>query len=112
MSKKNITEYALKLIKNCPACGVDYKIENINTVEENDEDFLVCFSCSACQSSLLSRVMTMPFGLVGSAILTDLKAEEINKFKDSEPVTANDVLSIYERLEFGRKKNNNYKINS
>ncbi|HOY56130.1 MAG TPA: hypothetical protein PLH37_01780 [bacterium] len=102
MLKKNITEYALKLIKICPVCGMNYKIENINAVEENAEDFLVCFSCSACQSSLLSRVMSMPFGLVGSAILTDLKVEEIDKFKDSEPVTANDVLNIYERLEFGR----------
>jgi len=40
--------------------------------------------------------MTMPHGLVGNAILTDLSSDEVIYFKEVTDISSNDVLEIYD----------------
>ena len=48
---------------------------------------------------MVSNLINMPFGLAGSAILTDLTADEVLKFKKGEGVSVDDVLDVYQKLE-------------
>lgn len=89
----------MRLIKQCPVCQTNYEVRKIQIVDFTESGVLVYFFCSICQSSLLAQIAEMPFGIIGSATLTDLQAEEVNKFKHSGPVTVDDVLETYQKLE-------------
>jgi hypothetical protein len=96
---KNIfSEYALKLVKACPNCKNSFNEKQIDLVEENEDGFLVYFMCSKCLHSYVANIKEMPFGLVGSAMLTDLELNEVQKFKNAERVVADDVLDVHEKL--------------
>ncbi|MCG2687093.1 hypothetical protein L6278_03115 [Candidatus Parcubacteria bacterium] len=96
---KDIIQNSLKLVKNCPVCRTKYTIPMADVVQELETGYLVYFSCANCKSSLLTQISEMPFGLIGSAMLTDLELNEVLKFKNGEKVTVDDVLEVYESLE-------------
>ena len=96
---KNIIQNSLKLIKHCPVCADKYEIANAQIVDWEDDSVLVYFNCAKCQSSLLAQIAEMPFGVVGSAMLTDLEADEVLKFKNANVVNTDDVLEVYKKLE-------------
>lgn len=96
---KNIIENSLKLVKNCPVCSTKYTEKSAEVASEIESGYLMYFSCKKCSSSLLAQVVEVPFGLIGSAMLTDLELNEVLKFKNSEKVSVDDVLEVYQELE-------------
>ncbi len=99
---KNIITNSLRLIRQCPVCQTKYEVRKVQVVDLTETGVLVYFSCPICFSSLIAQIVEAPFGMVGSAMLTDLEAGEVKKFKDGDGVTADDVLEVYERLESNR----------
>jgi len=99
MQNKNIIQNSLKLVKSCPVCSTKYTVVMADVVEELETGYLIYFSCANCKSSLLTQINEMPFGLIGSAMLTDLELNEILKFKNGERVNVDDVLEVYKKLE-------------
>ncbi len=89
-------QFSLKLVQKCPVCNNDYSTGKIQILEEEGNSFLAYLTCSQCNSSILIRVMTMPHGLVGNAILTDLSSDEVIYFKEVTDISSNDVLEIYD----------------
>ena len=98
-NKNTLIQNSLKLIKSCPVCATEYTLVMADVVEDLEDAYLVYFSCSNCCSSLLAQVNEVPFGLIGSAMLTDLELNEVLKFKNSEKVCIDDVLEVYKKLE-------------
>lgn len=96
---QGIISNSLRLIKQCPVCNTKYTSRKVQIVDFSDTGVLLYFSCPVCFSSLLANVTEMPFGLVGSAMLTDLQFNEVKKFKNADPVNADDVLGVYKALE-------------
>ncbi len=94
-----IISHSLRLIKQCPVCNTSYTSRKVQIVDFTETGVLLYFSCPICQSSLLAQIVEMPFGMVGSAMLTDLKFNEVQKFKNAQPVNADDVLEVYQKLE-------------
>jgi len=94
----DVISSSLKLVKECPVCSTRYTTRRAQIVEQTEAGYLIYFSCIHCNSSLLANITEMPFGLVGSAMLTDLELNEVQKFKNSEPVTVDDVLSVHQAL--------------
>jgi len=88
----------LRLIQKCPVCGSDYTEGRIEILDEDEKSFLVYLSCGFCSSGLIVRVMTLPHGLIGNAILTDLAAPEVLSFSESPTVLGNHVLEIHELI--------------
>ena len=101
---KKIIDNSLKLVKNCPVCNSKYTEKSVAIAAEIESGYLMYFSCQKCSSSLLAQIVEMPFGLIGSAMLTDLELNEVLKFKNAEKVNVDDVLEVYQKLEI--KKNN------
>ncbi|HDQ15904.1 MAG TPA: hypothetical protein ENN45_02480 [Bacteroidetes bacterium] len=99
MSNQNIIDNSLRLIKSCPVCNTQYTSKRASVVERTSSGTLLYFSCSKCWSSLLANIVEMPFGLIGSAMLTDLELNEVQKFNKISSVNINDVLETYRLLE-------------
>jgi hypothetical protein len=101
---KNIIANSLRLIKECPVCHTRYTQTKVQVIDMGEKSVLVYFTCAVCYTSLLATIIELPFGIIGSAMVTDLKAPEVKKFMSGEEVTEDDVLAVYEMLE-GRKSN-------
>lgn len=97
----NKGQFSMKLIQKCPVCSQDYLEGKIQILEEGEGSFLAYLTCANCHSSIIVRVMTLPHGLVGNAILTDLASEEVGKFAEAEIVNSNDVLDGYQEIAKG-----------
>ncbi|MBU1036962.1 hypothetical protein KKF32_02915 [Patescibacteria group bacterium] len=91
-------QFSLRLIQKCPVCNQDFSTGRIQILDEENNSFLAYLTCANCRSSILVRVMTLPHGLVGNAILTDLNSEEVISFSEEEQINSNDVLFIYDYL--------------
>ncbi|MFH1457500.1 MAG: hypothetical protein ABIF17_05380 [Patescibacteria group bacterium] len=102
-NKNKIIINSLKLVKQCPVCNNKYSEKSAEVVRETETGYLIYFTCVHCSSSLLAQINEMPFGLIGSAMLTDLELNEVLKFNPptggAEKVTVDDVLEIYQKLE-------------
>lgn len=96
MNQDQRGQFSLRLIQKCPVCGRDYNGGRIEILSETDQSFLAYMSCGFCSSSIIVRVLTLPHGLVGNAILTDLHGLEVLSFSDVEPVLSNQVLEMHQ----------------
>ena len=100
----------VRLIRNCPICQHEFKSNAIQVISENDFGALTYMICSACGARLLTKLSMMPQGVVGNAILTDLKAEEVMEFSGSaDSIGADDVLAVHKLInnqEFIKQLNN------
>lgn len=100
----------LRLIKKCPVCELEYKQSMIQVLDENEFGMLTYASCLSCGANLLTKFASMSQGVIGNAILTDLKAHEVIDFANSDSLSSDDVLDIYDKLDDGFL-NNLRKIN-
>jgi transcription elongation factor Elf1 len=95
------TPFNLRLVQRCPVCKAEQASAQVEILEEMGASFLAYLSCARCGASLIVRVMTLPQGLVGNAILTDLTAEEVLRFASQGNVAADDVLDVWQSLSGG-----------
>lgn len=86
----------IKLVKVCPICQTEYQQNLMQVLSENEAGMLTYVTCTHCQASLLTRFSTLPQGIVGNAILTDLKSHEVMSYADSDALSENDVLDIHQ----------------
>ena len=98
MNQDNKNQFSLRLVQKCPICNRDYTEGRIEILAENQHSFLAYMSCSICSSSILVRVMTLPHGLIGNAIVTDLAASEVLGYSEAQSVNSNTVLEIHELI--------------
>ncbi len=92
----------LRLIRKCPVCSADYQSAMIQVLDESELGILTYATCATCGASLLTKLASVPQGVVGNAILTDLKPQEVMDFAVGDDLSADDVLAIREVI-----KNNN-----
>lgn len=67
---------------------------------------MVYVTCSECESSIIAIVAMSGLGIVSLGLVTDMTEDDTKRFVDSQSVTSNELLSIYELLE----KNNSTAI--
>ena len=88
----------LKLIKKCPICSADYKQANIQILDENEFGVLTYATCASCKANLLTKFSSLPQGVIGNAILTDLSPQEVLDFAIEGDIDADEVLDIQAML--------------
>jgi hypothetical protein len=88
----------IKLIKKCPVCTKEYNQAKIQILEESDYGLLTYATCSQCGSNLLTKFSSLPQGIVGNAILTDLKPQEVMDFAIGDELTADEALNVQEMI--------------
>ncbi|MFW0837965.1 MAG: hypothetical protein ACKKL5_03110 [Candidatus Komeilibacteria bacterium] len=93
---------SIRLVQQCPVCNRQYQENRVQIIAEDNNTFLAYMTCHFCQSNIIVRVFSLPQGLVGSAILTDLAPTEVLHFMNQSVVSANDVLAVHQLTRNGR----------
>jgi hypothetical protein len=96
MNQDRNGKFSLKLVQKCPVCNGDYQQGRIDILDEDERGFLAYMTCNFCASSIIVRVATLPNGLVGNAILTDLSNSEVLDYSSSGKIKSNQVLALHE----------------
>ncbi|MFH0873667.1 MAG: hypothetical protein V1846_02385 [Candidatus Komeilibacteria bacterium] len=89
---------SLKLIQKCPACNSQFQQTTVTILEESDFSLLAHLHCLNCHVNLLANVVTMPQGLVGNAILIDLRSDEAPVILARQALTEDDWLNLYQQV--------------
>jgi len=94
----DLNKHSIRLVQQCPVCNRQYQPGRVQIIDEQGNTFLAYMTCSFCHSNLIVRVMSLPQGLVGSAILTDLMPDEVLRFADEPGVSTDDILYVHQIL--------------
>ncbi|MBT4850298.1 hypothetical protein HON36_05635 [Candidatus Parcubacteria bacterium] len=100
----------LRLIKKCPICNVDYQQSMIQVLDESEYGVLTYATCKSCGANLLTKFASLPQGVIGNAILTDLTPQEVLEFADGDGINDDDVLDIQHLLSKKELVNNFKKL--
>jgi hypothetical protein len=106
----DFNKHSIRLVQNCPVCNRKYQQNRVQIIDEFGKSFLAYLTCNFCQSNLIVKVISMPQGLVGNAILTDLNPEEVLRFSDGTRISGDDILNIHQSIN-NNEILNNLKIN-
>jgi len=90
-----------RLVSRCPMCSAPAADAKLEMLDENQDGSLLIFSrCGRCNIGLLACLTTLQqgSGMYGAAILTELGKNEIGKFANSEPITADEVMDYVKWL--------------
>lgn len=96
---ENFWENSLKLMKQCPLCGLDYTENSYQTIDQNEESRLIHMTCPHCAHCVLAFVLQSRLGLSSIGIMTDLTAADVIRFQNREPISENEILSLHNLLE-------------
>ena len=93
-----------KLIQKCPVCGEEYNNNKIKILETQDLYILSYLKCANCDSGLALKILMLPHGMVGQAVVTELDDEELKNIKKvNKSISSEDVLFVYEFFKKGEK---------
>ncbi len=90
----------IKTLIFCPICNQRHKKEDIKLVNENKDSALVHIYCRKCKNSSLAVFSKeAPERIASMGIMTDLNYKEACQISQREPISSDDVLSVYESLK-------------
>jgi len=94
----------LAYILRCPVCGQKYNAEATRIIDSGEEkpingrSLLVHTDCERCKSSVVFSIAIDGPEIFSIGMVTDLTSQDTNKFKNSTPLTPDDVLATHEFL--------------
>lgn len=81
----------------CSVCGQRYELENIRILGHRQDLWYMGARCSACHTRSLVAVVVKEDRV--REVITDLTDTELDKFKDMDVLTADDVLDMHNFLK-------------
>ena len=81
----------------CGACGQYYEEDNIDIIEHSEELWFLRVFCSACHVKCLVAAIIREDEK--AEVITDLTKVELEKFKDIDEVTMDDILDMHNFLK-------------
>lgn len=100
---KRIMEW-LTYILRCPVCGHRYNVERTKVIDSAESkprlgaNLLVHTDCGRCKSSVVFSIAIDGPEIFSIAMVTDLTSQDTSKFKNSHPITTDDVLATHQFL--------------
>lgn len=91
----------LKLISRCPLCSEAYRPFQASIVEEREEAQLLHIQCHKCQCNMVALIVSGHMGLTSVGLITDLTSEDVERFKDAQPVSRDQVIDAYQSFAGG-----------
>lgn len=95
----------LGYILRCPICGFKYNMESTRVIDSQQNDvfneakILIHSDCKKCKSSVMFNVEIKGPEVFSVGMITDLTGTDSSKFKNRQPITANEVISIHQTLK-------------
>lgn len=91
-------EKNLKHLVRCPICEKKYQHGQTIVVDDNGERTTFHLTCQSCQTSTLVFVSRNQMGVVSLGMATDLSAVDVKDFFGKEPISADQVIEVYQYL--------------
>src|SRR3989344_8515394 len=91
---------AFRLMASCPLCHTKYQPQLAKIIAEKDDAYLLHVPCAKCHSAVVALIFTNMFGVNSVGVLTDLTSDEVLRAPQG-PVSADDVLDLYQALHSG-----------
>jgi hypothetical protein len=94
----------LGYILKCPICGFKYNLNNTKVIHSeqdevyNEAKILIHSDCQKCKSSVMFNVEIRGPEVFSVGMVTDLTGNDSSKFKNSAPLSADDVISIHTEI--------------
>ena len=85
-------------ISRCPFCSAEYDLDGSKVIGEEDDSTMVYVTCSDCGSSIIAIVAMSGLGIVSLGLVTDMNEVDSKKFLQSNSVSGDDILSMYELM--------------
>ena len=89
----------IKFVSKCPICQSRYKDDQANIIEQKADAHLVHIECQNCHGNVVALIVQAGMGLNSFALVTDLTAKDVLKFKDKQAITENDCIQIHQLIE-------------
>ncbi|MBI5076866.1 hypothetical protein HZB94_00590 [Candidatus Falkowbacteria bacterium] len=89
---------SIKLISECPVCHEKQADPKIQFLDEHPVGHLLYVQCQNCASRLVVLVSFAAEAVSLLGVLTDLAGEEIGKFSERGPISADDALELHDAL--------------
>jgi len=86
------------LITHCPICNLRYDPLEARVLEEGKNAHLLHIRCRHCQSAILAVIVTNNLGVSSVGLVTDLKGEDVLRFKKAKPISCDDVIEVHQFL--------------
>ena len=82
----------------CPFCSTSFSPKKASVIGENNECWLLHVNCETCKSSIVVLMIVGEMGVSSFGLVTDLMEVEIDRFRNSEKIVADDLLDLYQLL--------------
>lgn len=92
-------EEGVKLISYCPLCETSYSPQAAQVLGEKEDSHLLHIQCGQCSNAIIALVMISSAGISSVGLVTDLIFDEVDRFKETESVTTDDVIEIHDMLQ-------------
>ncbi len=89
----------LKSFIRCPLCGQSYNSEKIKVLKKKDNAMVLYLVCPKCKSSVMAMITANPLGITSVSALTDVTEEDMERFKNKNPISVDDILELHTFLE-------------
>ena len=94
------TQEDFQFLGHCPICKTKLTQCRASLLEKSKGSSTIYSECYRCGSSQLINIFRNAMGLITTlGMLTDLKKEDARRVKVLSPLTANDVIDVYEWFE-------------
>lgn len=97
--KRANVEEGMQLIQQCPLCEAAYEPLEIKVVDEQNDKHLVFVTCRKCGHSVVALITHQPQGLSSMGLITDLEPNDLNRLKQTSPVTWDDCIVWHAALK-------------
>lgn len=89
---------SIRVVSYCPLCNTQYNPLSARILEEKEGAHLIHIQCRKCGSSIVALIMAGAMGVSSIGLLTDLSSDDAVRLKNSQPISSDDVLSVYSTL--------------
>lgn len=94
------TDFEYQYIGSCSLCGTTFAPRSSHVLERAEEVSEVYAECGKCKASALVYVLKNDGNFVTTiGMLTDMKKDDILRFRKMQPITEDEVLRLHQILE-------------
>lgn len=94
----NLFDENLKIASTCPVCSNRYNPIEARIIAEKGDGHLVYLKCSQCHAAMVAVVVAQNNTMTSLGLVTDLSSDDVIKFMQSDVVSEDDALAIYQQL--------------
>ncbi len=89
----------IKLISYCPLCESSYNPQQTRVLGEKDDSHLLHIQCGNCSNAIIALVLISSVGVSSVGLVTDLAYDEVDRFKECQAVSTDDVIEVHHALQ-------------